>query len=164
MEQPPCFERSNKRNLVCRLNKALYGLKQSSRVWNAKLDAALRSFELLRSKYDPCLYYLIDGNRILFVAIYVDDVIIFSNDEALTNDIKAKLSDAFRMKDLEKASNCLGIRITREKNAVALDQEAYIESVLARFNMDGEFETSFNSDESMCDPDQGHGAADRGRS
>lgn len=122
--------------MVCRLNKALYGLKQSSRVWNAKLDAVLRSFGLLRSKYDPCLYYLIDGNRILFVAIYVDDVIIFSNDEALTNDIKAKLSDAFRMKDLGKASNCLGIRITREKNAVALDQEAYIESVLARFNME----------------------------
>ncbi|XP_062544965.1 uncharacterized protein LOC134211764 isoform X1 [Armigeres subalbatus] len=135
MEQPSCFERSTKRNLVCRLNKALYGLKQSSRVWNAKLNAALQSFGLIRSKYDSCLYYRIDGKQTLFVAIYVDDVIIFSSDEELTKEIKAKLNKTFRMKDLGKASSCLGIRINREKSAVALDQEAYIESILARFNM-----------------------------
>lgn len=91
---------------------------------------------ITRSNYDDlCLYYQLDEKRILFVAIYVDDVIIFTNDETVTKDIKAKLNQTFRMKDLGKASSCLGIRITREKNAIALDQEAYIESLLARFNM-----------------------------
>lgn len=135
MEQPPCFQKSDQPKRVCRLNKALYGLKQSSRVWNAKLDAALRRFGMTPSKYDPCLYYCIKGNRMIFVAIYVDDVIIFSNDNMLTNEIKMKLNNTFRMKDLGPASSCLGIRITRENGAVALDQEAYIESVLSRFNM-----------------------------
>lgn len=135
MEQPPCFEDPTRRNLVCRLNKALYGLKQSSRVWNGKLDAALKRFGLHSSKYDPCLYNRIADGKILFVAIYVDDVVIVSNDEGVKNEIKAKLSSTFRMKDLGPVSSCLGIRVTRGQGCVALDQQAYIESMLTRFNM-----------------------------
>ncbi|XP_058828385.1 uncharacterized protein LOC131688230 [Topomyia yanbarensis] len=106
MEQPPCFEKPNQRGMVCRLNKALYGLKQSSRVWNAKLNAALKRFGLISSKFDPCLYYRIAKGKILFIAIYVDDVFIVYNDEALMNEIKLKLSDTFRMKDLGPISSC----------------------------------------------------------
>lgn len=120
---------------MCRLNKALYGLKQSSRVWNIKLDAALKKLGLIQSDYDPCLYYWIKDGKIVFIAVYVDDVLIFSNDEALKDELKAKLSSTFRMKDLGPAASCLGIRITRAEGSVSLDQEAYIESILRRFNM-----------------------------
>ena len=44
--QPEGFEDPDEPNKVCRLKKAIYGLKQSSRVWNEKLDEALRSFGL----------------------------------------------------------------------------------------------------------------------
>ncbi|KXJ71784.1 hypothetical protein RP20_CCG019713 [Aedes albopictus] len=135
MEQPPCFVKPGGRQLVCRLNKALYGLKQSSRVWNTKLDAALKKLGLHQSEFDPCLYYWIEDGKVLFVAVYVDDVLIFSNDAALKNNLKAKLSSTFRMKDLGSAVSCLGIRITRAKGSVSLDQEAYIDSMLRRFNM-----------------------------
>lgn len=39
------------------------------------------------------------------------------------------------MKDLGAAKNCLGIRITRTDRTIALDQEAYVEAMLAKFNM-----------------------------
>ena len=68
-----------KKKKVCRLRKALYGLKQSSRVWNKKLDAALRKLELVCTDYDPCVYTKVRGEKMLFVAVYVDDVLIFSN-------------------------------------------------------------------------------------
>lgn len=77
MEQPPCFEQPGEGPKVCRLNKALYGLKQSSRVWNAKLDTALKKLGMKQSKYDPCLYHKINNGKILFVAIYVDDLMQF---------------------------------------------------------------------------------------
>ena len=79
MEQPPCFVDGKKKKKVCRLRKALYGLKQSSRVWNKKLDAALRKLELVCTDYDPCVYTKVRGEKMLFVAVYVDDVLIFSN-------------------------------------------------------------------------------------
>lgn len=36
------------------------------------------------------------------------------------------------MEDLRPAKSCLGIRITYTEDDIALDQEAYIESILAR--------------------------------
>lgn len=61
---------------------------------------------------------------------------IFSNDEAWKNKLKHQLSSCFRMKDLGQAQHCLGIRIGRSKDSITLDQEAYVESILKRFNMD----------------------------
>ena len=135
MEQPPCFEQPGKQNMVCRLNKALYGLKQSSRVWNTKLDAALKQLGLAQSKYDPCLYFYNGNGNMLFVAIYVDDLMIFSNNEEMKNQLKTKLSSMFRMKDLGPAKHCLGIRVNYLNDGIALDQEAYIETILSRFKM-----------------------------
>ena len=135
MEQPPLFEDSQNPTLVCRLHKALYGLKQSSRVWNRKLDQLLREFGLTQAKYDPCVYYRIQGRSMIFVAIYVDDVMIFSNDSGWTTQTKMFLDGHFRMKDLGAAKNCLGIRITRTKDTISLDQEAYVEAMLVKFNM-----------------------------
>ena len=46
------------------------------------------------------------------------------------------------MKDLTPAKSCLGIRITFSEDGITLDQEAYIETVLARFNMQDSKATS----------------------
>ncbi|XP_059221503.1 uncharacterized protein LOC131996073 [Stomoxys calcitrans] len=49
--------------------------------------------------------------------------------------LKKKLSKAFKMKDMGEVSNILGMRITREKNSIKIDQSKYIEDVLKRFGM-----------------------------
>ena len=136
MEQPPCFVDGQRKTLVCKLNKAIYGLKQASRVWNNKLDAALQRFGLIPTQYDPCVYVGSEGGKIIIVAIYVDDMMIFSNDVAWKKQLKKHLCSCFRMKDLGAAQHCLGIRIQRTKETIKLDQEIYIESILKRFNMD----------------------------
>lgn len=75
------------------------------------------------------------GGRILIVAIYVDDLIIFSSDEATKDKLKQQLSNHFHMKDLGTAKYCVCIRIERMNDGITLDQEAYGEFVLKRFNM-----------------------------
>lgn len=135
MEQPPYFEDTQNRTKVCKLNKALYGLKQSSRVWNQKLDTALMKFRLVSTDYDPCVYYKIAGSKIMFVAIYVDDVLIFTNCRRWRKQLKDDLAREFLMKDIGPAKHVLGMRITRSQGKISIDQEAYVETILERFQM-----------------------------
>ncbi|XP_062713882.1 uncharacterized protein LOC134290716 [Aedes albopictus] len=58
-----------------------------------------------------------------------------SNDEAMKNKLKKHLSNTFWMKDLGTAKHCVGIRIEKTNDGITLDQEAYVETVLKRFNM-----------------------------
>ena len=78
----------------------------------------------------------------LFVTIYVDDFLIFTNDDKLKRRLKKFLHKRFRMKDLGETAFCLGLRITRDRTngKLWIDQEVYINNV---FNM-------VNSD-SICD-------------
>lgn len=135
MEQPQGFV--GDKNLVCKLEKALYGLKQSSRVWNLKLDAALKKFGCKQSQLDPCLYYMINNRQILIITIYVDDFLIFWNNEEMFKSFKQFLMANFKMKDLGVANYCLGIRITRnyQEGKLWLDQECYTTKVLEKYNM-----------------------------
>lgn len=122
---------------VCKLNKAIYGLKQASRQWNKKLDAALKSLNLRQSKMDPCIYYNISGTKIFFIAVYVDDILIFSNNNAYKNKVKSELQKSFSMKDLGTAKNCVGLHITRnrDKGEIYVDQTMHANDFLHRFNM-----------------------------
>lgn len=135
MSQPLGFH--DKTQKVCRLNRALYGLKQSSRVWNQKLDAALKKFGLTQSNHDPCVYNLFKESNILIVAIYVDDFVIFSNNMEMKTNFKKYLNQTFKMKDLGAAQNCLGIKIDRDRNrgVLYLSQKKYIQDILEKFNM-----------------------------
>ncbi len=104
-------------------------------MWNKKLDAMLKKIGLKESKFDPCIYYKIADGKMLMVAVYVEDFLIFGTDEAEIMKIKKQLCSKFKMKDLGVAKQCLGIRITREADKISLDQETYIEDVLERFGM-----------------------------
>lgn len=148
MEQPQGF---NSNNQVCRLRKSLYGLKQASRVWNEKLDKALKRFGLTQSNVDSCLYYHIEGDRIFIVAIYVDDLLILHNDLKRRDNFKKNLMNTFKMKDIGNAEYVLGIKITRdrEKGKIWLDQKLYIENLLEKYNM-----TECNPVSTPTDPNQ----------
>lgn len=136
MEQPQHFEDGTKRS--CKLIKSIYGLKQSSRVWNETLNETLIEFGLTRSAVDQCLYYRIADGKILIVAIYVDDILIFSNQDDQEKGVKEALKSKFKMKDMGEVSSILGIRVIRDKECglITLDQTAYAKRILKRFNME----------------------------
>lgn len=132
VEQPEGFADGSKR--VCKLNRAMYGLKQASRQWNHKLERALQSFGLRKSKVDPCVFY--NRELDLIVAIYVDDILILWRDPNTLAKFEQSLSESFKMKDMGRAKQILGIRINQGDNFIELDQYAYIKSILERFNME----------------------------
>ena len=126
MQQPEYFADGSSK--VCKLNKSIYGLKQSSRVWYEKLDSVLVAAGLNRSSVDQCVYFQHKADSMTFVTIYVDDLLIFTNDEHYWREVKSILMDNFKMKDIGLASSVLGLRITRDQvnKSIKIDQSQYI--------------------------------------
>jgi len=95
------------------LGKALYGLKQSALEWYNTLRAVLESDELQfkRIESDHAVFVLRTELSTVYLALFVDDMAIFGDDEVLIREIKAKLSSHFKMKDLGIMKHFLGLEI-----------------------------------------------------
>jgi hypothetical protein len=141
MKQPEGFVNQDHPNKVCMLKKSLYGLKQSARCWNDKIDAYLKASEYKQSSADPCIYYRTQmiGNKavVVFIGVYVDDTIFMSNDTAVLEAEKARISSEFAMDDRGEIHFILGMEVKRDRarKIITISQKAYLESVLTRFGM-----------------------------
>lgn len=120
---------------VCRLNKALYGLRQGGRKWNEAIDARLKSLGLTPTIGEPCLYYANRDNDVLFLLLYVDDILIASKSTKWIEEIKRGLAAKFEVKDLGLAKSCLGLEISQSKDRIIINQRSYILDILQRFGM-----------------------------
>lgn len=47
------------------------------------------------------------------MAVYVDNLFLYLNDQGLVDDMKQQLCNKFWMKDLDQAKRILGLRVTR---------------------------------------------------
>ena len=71
------------------------------------------------------------------MVLYVDDILLVTNDIGLLHETKKFLNKNFEMKDLGDASFVLGIQIHRDRTrgVLGLSQKSYIDKVLKRFGM-----------------------------
>jgi hypothetical protein len=125
----------DKENLVAKVKKSLYGLKQAPRLWNKTLDDNLIAMGFRKSDIDPCIYSRGNDSNILYVAVYVDDLIIAGADIAEIETFKIEISRRFNMKDLGELEYFLGIRVTRSEGGITLSQDKYASDILKRFGM-----------------------------
>ena len=88
---------------------------------------------------DSCIYLKVSGRKFIFLILYVDDVLLASNDLGLLMNVKRMLSQNFDMKDLGEANFILGLEIHRDRDHkfLGLSQKAYVDRVLERFGMKG---------------------------
>lgn len=134
MKQPDGFVQAHERKLVCRLHKGLYGLKQSARAWNTKLNDVLIKNCFKRGISDPCLYTkIINGNHV-YVLIYIDDILLVSDNEKEIQNFEEMLKKEFEITLLGNVSNFLGLQIERDDNGIfKLHQTKYINKVIESF-------------------------------
>ena len=90
LEPPAGFEDHEHPDWVRKLDKALYGLKQARCEWNQTLDEYLRKegFKFIRSEADHSLYVLHEGGKVVWLVIYVDDMLAASNCRVYLDDLK----------------------------------------------------------------------------
>ena len=137
MAQPDGFVEGGQETKVCELLKSIYGLKQASRSWNIRFDETVKSFGFEQSIDEPCVYKLIHEGKVVFLVLYVDDILLIGNDVGKLSEVKIWLAKQFDMKDLGEAAYILGIQIFRDRRnrTLSLSQASYIDKVMDRFSM-----------------------------
>ena len=70
-------------NKVCKLQRSIYVLKQTSKSWNIRFDETIKEFSFSQNLDEPCLYKKTNGSAVVFLVLYVDDILLSENDVSL---------------------------------------------------------------------------------
>ena len=86
---------------------------------------------------DDCIFHKFGVSNYIFLVLYVDGILLASNDIGLLHKTKRFLAKNFEMKDLGDTSFVLGIQIHRDRSrgTLGLSQKSYIKKVLKRYDM-----------------------------
>ncbi|GJQ89881.1 retrotransposon protein, putative, ty1-copia subclass [Tanacetum coccineum] len=138
MVQPEGFVDPQHPNKVCKLQRSIYGLKQASRSWNKRFDVEIKKIGFIQNPDEPCVYLKASGSNVVFLILYVDDILLMGNNVTMLQEVKSWLCTCFSMKDLGEAAYIIGIKIRRDrsKRLIALSQSAYLKKILKRFWME----------------------------
>ncbi|GJU76399.1 retrotransposon protein, putative, ty1-copia subclass [Tanacetum coccineum] len=105
------------------LNRKL--TKDASRSWNLCFHEKVTQFGFSRSEDESCIYVKVSGSVVVFLVLYVDDILLIGNDIPKLQSVKDWLGKCFAMKDLGDAAYILGIKIYRDrsKRLIGLSQD-----------------------------------------
>jgi hypothetical protein len=124
-------------NKICKLEKALYYLRESPRAWYECLNKFLINLVFRRSNIDYSLYTFKKEINIIYLLVYVDDLLIYSMSKEKIQQTKKPLSDKFEMKDLGEIKEYLGINVEYDcyKNEIKRSQTKYIEPLIKKYKL-----------------------------
>ena len=119
------------------LEKSLYGLAQSPGNWLYTIGPALVEIGFVTLQSDTCVYLYDHGGVRMNLTLYVDDLLLASNNSEAMAMVNEKLKQRFKMTDMGAVSLVLDMEIKRdlERCTLTISQEAHSKSILGRFGM-----------------------------
>ena len=90
---------------------SIYGLRQASRSWYIRFDQAIKSFGFEQNLDEACVYKCHIDKVVMFLVLYVDDILLIGNDVGVISLAKVWFSSQFDMKDLGEANFILWIKL-----------------------------------------------------
>jgi len=124
------------------LKRTLYGLKRSPRHWYEKAVSFLNTIGLHQCKHAPCLFtgHLIQGQPPIYLGLYVDDFVYFSESSEVEHIFEKKLQELTQVDFMGQVSHFLGIRFqwrqTKTDIHVHLSQQAFTENLINQAGLD----------------------------
>jgi hypothetical protein len=111
------------------LNRNLYGGVDSGKQWydhNTKF--IIDELQLIQCPEDPCLFY--NEERTVYVACYVDDLIIATSDQALQDYYYKRFFDKYAIKDEGDLHWYLGVKYERTEHGLFTSQTAHVNKLI----------------------------------
>ncbi|XP_031282938.1 uncharacterized protein LOC116141598 [Pistacia vera] len=122
---------------VCKLRKALYGLKQAPRAWFDKLKTTLLSWGFKNNTSDVSLFFYNAGSVVVYLLVYVDDILITENAPDLITKVIQDLNSQFALKVMGPVHFFLRFEVKRNASGLLLTQSKYAQDLLEKANMAG---------------------------
>ena len=119
-------------NKVCHLWHGLYGFKQASPTWFAKFNSTISRLGYMASRYYSTLFLCCINKDTILLLLYVDYMIITSDDLSGIQELMDFLSQQFEMKYLGHLSYFLGLEITHSIDGLYITQAKYASELLSQ--------------------------------
>lgn len=134
MEQPEGYVLPGNELKMCKLVKSLYGLKQAPKQWHQNFDSMILSNGFIPNYCDKCLYTKVCKTTVIFLCLYVDDMLIISNHLNGILETKRFLTSTFKMTDLVLVGTILGIKVKRNSGVMNLVKPTILRKCLISSN------------------------------
>ena len=122
---------------LCRLNMALYGLKQSAREWAITLIAWLVAWGFVQCTSDRYMFKYVGKLGTIIMLIWVDDIFMGHDNDALRASFMTAFKARFRVKDLGRLCQALGASVSQSLSEgwVSFNLTKYIADLARRFDL-----------------------------
>ena len=100
-----------------------------------RFDDEIKKLGFIRNPKEPCVYKKLSGSSVVFLVLYVDDILLIGNDIPLLESVKSSLSKVFSMKDLGELHHFLGMQVQRTSCGLFLSQHQYMLDILDHAGM-----------------------------
>jgi hypothetical protein len=111
IKQSPEYQDVSHSYYHCKLDKALYGLKRAPHGWYPRLSHKLQALGFVPSKADISLIFYRKASIVVYVLVYVDDIIVASSSSRAVDGLLADLKFDFALKDLVTCTIFLVLRL-----------------------------------------------------
>nr|GEY11788.1 retrovirus-related Pol polyprotein from transposon TNT 1-94 [Tanacetum cinerariifolium] len=136
LNQSDGFVDQDNPNHVYKLEKALYALKQALRAWYDMLSSFLISQDFSKGSVDPALFIHRNGNDLLLVQIYVDDIIFAASTPELCDLFANLMCLKFKMSMMGKISFFLRLQISQSPRGILINQSKYALESLKKYGFE----------------------------
>jgi len=110
ISQPEGYIQTSTKHKVCQFLKSLYGLKQAPCIWYELFDIFLLNEGFLKCISNPNVFIKRTQSFIILLRLYIDNLVLISNDLQYLSITKALFSQRFSMRDNSKIEYILGIQ------------------------------------------------------
>ncbi len=101
---------------VVRLDGNINGTKQGALLWANVIGDVLLKFGCVRSKIEPCLYIYKKKSDIIYIIVYVDDILMTGNSDHSLQELQQHLTNSFKkVTNQGEVRKFLGVQIKKEK-------------------------------------------------
>lgn len=121
---------------MLRLNLASFGLKNAPRIWKDKFNSSAKNLGFRRLKYDECVYVYGNGDKKVFLFIYLDEILVVGMEQLVLQEKKVLLT-LYSMRDLGKIYNFLGVKFDMQRKNAHIPQEFLTIFFLSIFVLSG---------------------------